>query len=87
MEQTLTLAAGGTLPALLADAGEGVSSPHAGPAVGAGAGGAGAVFGCGPERWDQSISKRSKRPVTHTPPGQEAEFMLHGKVGKFQFIV
>lgn len=41
----LTLFTGGALPALFADAGEGVSSPHAGPTVGARIGGTGAVLG------------------------------------------
>lgn len=41
----LTLFTGGALPALFADAGEGVSAPHAGPTVGARIGGTGAVLG------------------------------------------
>lgn len=40
------LATGGAFPALFADAGEGVSSSHAGPSVGARTGGACAVLGC-----------------------------------------
>lgn len=40
------LATGGAFPALLADAGEGVSSSHTGPTVGTRTGGACAVLGC-----------------------------------------
>lgn len=43
----LTLVTGGALPSLFADAGEGVSSAHAGPSVGARIGGTGAVLGFG----------------------------------------
>lgn len=50
------LSTGGALPALLADAGEGVSSSHTRPPIGTRTGGACAVFGCVagvsfPTRW------------------------------------
>lgn len=50
MEAPLTPSTGGAFPALLADAGEGVSASHAGSTVRTRAGGTRAVLGWGGER-------------------------------------
>lgn len=70
----LTLSAGEALPALFADAGEGVSSPDAGTAVGTRIGGTGAVLGFRGEDTVDILSAHRKN--TNVKPEIEKLFVI-----------
>lgn len=57
-EAALTLSTGGAFPALLADAGEGVSTSHTGSTIGTRTGGTRAVLGWVGKRQRVTMGKR-----------------------------